>query len=103
MFIPNITNFNSLLILGVTLSLISLTGGLTSSGLRPGEKKRLLGISALGIAICLGLLGEYIGRIFNEVKPRPVYVVEEVVGRDPQIAAHPSEKAWPATAVASRR
>jgi len=27
--------------------------------------------------ICLGILGEYLGRIFNEVKPRPMYVLEK--------------------------
>jgi dolichol-phosphate mannosyltransferase len=33
--------------------------------------------------ICLGILGEYLGRIFNEVKPRPMYVIEERLGMDP--------------------
>jgi len=27
--------------------------------------------------VCIGILGEYLGRIFNEVKPRPMYVIEE--------------------------
>jgi hypothetical protein len=30
--------------------------------------------------ICLGIMGEYLGRIFNEIKPRPMYVVEESLG-----------------------
>lgn len=32
--------------------------------------------------IVLGILGEYLGRIFNEVKPRPMYVVAEHLGGD---------------------
>lgn len=27
--------------------------------------------------LCMGILGEYIGRIFNETKKRPPYLVEE--------------------------
>lgn len=40
--------------------------------------------------ICLGIIGEYLGRVFNECKPRPVYVVEDAIGmpvRPGEIAA----------------
>jgi dolichol-phosphate mannosyltransferase len=30
--------------------------------------------------ICLGIIGEYLGRVFTEIKPRPMYIVEEIVG-----------------------
>ena len=33
--------------------------------------------------ICLGIIGEYLGRIFNEVKPRPMYVIEEHLNAGP--------------------
>ncbi len=32
--------------------------------------------------ICLGIMGEYIGRIFNEIKHRPMYVIEELYEKD---------------------
>jgi glycosyltransferase involved in cell wall biosynthesis len=31
--------------------------------------------------ICVGILGEYVGRIYNEVKRRPLYLLNEHIGR----------------------
>ena len=40
--------------------------------------------------ICLGIMGEYIGRIFNEIKPRPIYVLQEV-----RTGASPAQRVTP--------
>jgi glycosyltransferase involved in cell wall biosynthesis len=46
----------------------------------PGFATLAVGLFFLGGVqlICLGILGEYIGRIHHEVKKRPPYIIERV-------------------------
>ena len=54
-----------------------------SSALVPGWSSLMLMLLFIGgtILICLGIVGLYIGCIFQEVKCRPLYVVRSVLGR----------------------
>jgi len=42
--------------------------------------------------IAVGILGEYIGRIYEEIKQRPLYVVTEKVGFDGAADPHAGSK-----------
>jgi len=44
--------------------------------------------------ISLGIIGEYLGRVYNEVKARPLFVLEEEIG---QIHPEPVGQGHPVT------
>ena len=46
--------------------------------------------------ISLGVIGEYLGRMYEEVKGRPLFLVAETLGIDEETAAKGSQSAHPA-------
>lgn len=50
----------------------------------PGWSSLILAVILFGVfnLLMLGVLGEYVGRIYTEVKRRPIFLVEEVCGPD---------------------
>jgi len=77
-------------ILGILAAFISITGTCVvlykkfiSLEAIPGWTSTLLSIFFFGAVqlIIFGIIGEYLGRIYEEVKRRPPYVVRKVIGR----------------------
>ena len=75
------------LMLGLGASLLSFMAIAIVAGLRiftslaiPGWASTLVAIFFMGGVqlICVGVLGEYISRIYDEVRSRPPYIAEEV-------------------------
>ncbi len=66
-------------VLGIIITIILRLSG---SHAFFGQATTLVSVLFLGGVqlICLGILGEYLGRIYDEVKGRPLYVVREVLG-----------------------
>lgn len=52
----------------------------------PGWTSLMLVVVVLGAVqmFVLGLLGEYIGRLYNEAKRRPLYIIQEIAGDRPE-------------------
>lgn len=71
---------SGLSMLGLLYALISYIANVTV----PGWTAIVCSIWLLGgiQLLCLGVVGEYIGKIFSEVKQRPRYIVDEVISTD---------------------
>ena len=94
--IDGITNFSYLPLqlatyAGFVVAGISLIGILATIFVRlfmgtelTGQATTLVAVLFLGgiQLICLGVIGEYLGRIYDEVKRRPLYLVGEALGFD---------------------
>lgn len=77
--------------LGMVCAIFALMGIAYALGMRLFTNIWVEGWTAMMIAvlfmggvqlICVGILGEYVGRIYNEIKRRPLYIVDEYIGFD---------------------
>jgi glycosyltransferase involved in cell wall biosynthesis len=78
-------------VLGFAISVLSVLYGLFAVGvyltvghIPPGYTSLIAAVSFMGglQLTVLGILGEYLGAVFDEVKQRPLYIIDEVFGRD---------------------
>jgi polyisoprenyl-phosphate glycosyltransferase len=69
--------------LSVFYGLFAITVYLTVGHLPPGYTSLIVAVSFMGglQLTVLGILGEYLGAVFDEAKRRPLYIVDEVIGR----------------------
>jgi len=68
---------------GSALLVIYILAGFLSGRAIPGWTSLMLVVVVLGAIqmFVLGLLGEYIGRLYSQSKQRPLYIVQEIAGR----------------------
>ena len=75
--------------MGISISILSFIGGIILIILKLSTDINLLGWTSTALLIIffgglnlfvLGIMGEYIGDIFNEVKNRPPYLITNSLG-----------------------
>src|ERR1700734_1916126 len=88
-------------LLGILITVVERLMGV--EGLVKGWASILVAILFIGGVqlICMGIIGEYVGRIYGESKRRPLYVVRERMGFEAQ-GRSISEKLRPRNMVAER-
>ncbi len=88
-------------LLGILVAIIERIVG--TPGLVKGWASLVIAVLFLGGVqlICMGIIGEYVGRIYGESKRRPLYVVRERMGFEAQNRGV-SEKLRPRNMVAER-
>ena len=74
-------------LVGIVVSLLSLVYGIILMIWRIFSNQQIPGFATLSVGMfflggvqlfCLGVLGEYVGRIHNEVKGRPSFIIESI-------------------------
>ena len=77
------------LVLGMGITAVSTLGilGIVAQRIFAGSwvSLELIVLAAVGLMgglqlLCVGILGQYVGRIYNEMKNRPLYTVQEYLG-----------------------
>ncbi len=76
------TGFVASAIAVIGIVLVSLERFLGVEGLVKGWTSTVIAVLFIGGVqlICIGIIGEYVGRIYGESKRRPLYVVREIFG-----------------------
>ncbi len=73
-------------LIAIVYSVIFLASTIIFGVDRPGFPSLIISVMFFSGAqlISLGILGEYLGRVYEEVKARPLYIVAERVGLEPE-------------------
>ncbi len=76
------SHFGMWLVLGSILLLAYIAWGWLSGNVAEGWTSLMLVVVALGAVqmFVLGMIGEYLGRLYIEAKRRPLYIVSEIAG-----------------------